>query len=78
LTFFSEERKKERKKDREKERKEGRKEESKLYKGQKSEPRSQRQVADSTEPPTPFCNYQSHRQCPKLLAFWLDSTPTVT
>jgi hypothetical protein len=51
----------------------------KLYRGQKSEPRSQRQVRDSTEPPTPwFCDYKSHRQCPKLLAFWLDPTPTFT
>jgi hypothetical protein len=23
-------------------------------------------------------DYESCRQCPKLLAFWLDSTPTVT
>jgi hypothetical protein len=28
------------------------------------------------QPPTgEVCDYQSCRQCPKLLAFWLDSTP---
>jgi hypothetical protein len=44
----------------------------KLYKRKNSEPHSQRQVPDTTEA------LKSHRQCPNLLAFWLDSTPTIT
>jgi hypothetical protein len=49
------------------------------YKGQKGETRSQNQVPETTEPQTPqFYNYQLHTQYPKFLAFWLESTPTVT
>jgi hypothetical protein len=29
-------------------------------------------------PPREVCGHQSHRQCPKLLVFCLDTTPTVT
>jgi hypothetical protein len=36
------------------------------------------EVTALTAPTGEACDYQSHRLCPKLLAFWLDSTPTVT
>jgi hypothetical protein len=35
-------------------------------------------VTASTAPTGEVCDYQSRRQCPKLLAFWLESIPTVT
>ena len=36
------------------------------------------EVTAPTAPAGEVCYYQSRRQCLKLLAFWLDSTPTVT
>jgi hypothetical protein len=33
------------------------------------------EVTAPTAPTGEVCDYQSRRQCPKLLAFWLDSTP---
>jgi hypothetical protein len=34
------------------------------------------EVTAPIAPTGEVCGYQSHRQCPKLLALWLDSTPT--
>ena len=33
------------------------------------------EVTTPTAPTGEACGYQSHRQCPKVLAFWLDSSP---
>ena len=47
------------------------------FKGQNSEPHSQTQVPETVSPQLHNPVTISHRQCPKLLVFWLDSTPTV-
>ena len=41
-------------------------------------PRAPVEVTTPTTLTEEVCDYQSRRQCPKLLAFWLDSIPTVT
>ena len=33
------------------------------------------EITTPTAPTGDMCDYLSHRQCPKPLAFWLDSTP---